>query len=205
MASAALEAELMDDDSDNEGEESSLGSARSLASRMLRAASNALWRREDTDEAGVNRQAVAHYFVERAKYIPLRLELRERKLLRLIESLLSVSPYTDVVDAPKLVGTPRRSLLMMREFEAILSGLIMSCDYEAGRRLVAKESAYADYTALIQQVFETVRPGEAPRTVGKGREGEFSCWVASRGRSGFVVGPRLAWRAVLGVAACLLV
>jgi hypothetical protein len=146
----------MEDDSDDEGEESSLGSARSLASRMLRAASNALWRREDADEAGVNRQAVAHYFVERAKYIPLRLELHERKLLRLVESLVAVSPYTDVVDAPKLVGTPRRAQLMMRQFDAILSGLILSCDYEKGRTLVAKESAYADYTVLFQQAFETV-------------------------------------------------
>lgn len=39
---------------------------------------------------------VGDWFVERAKYIPLRLALDERKLLRLLEAGLAVSEYTDV-------------------------------------------------------------------------------------------------------------
>lgn len=40
---------------------------------------------------------VGEWFVERAKYIPIRLGLAERKYLRLLEAALSVSEYTDKV------------------------------------------------------------------------------------------------------------
>lgn len=36
-------------------------------------------------------------FRERCKYIPLRLELKDRRLLRLLEAALNVSEYTDKV------------------------------------------------------------------------------------------------------------
>ena len=38
-------------------------------------------------------------FVDRAKYIPVRLRLAERKLLRLLGAALQVIRYTDVVDS----------------------------------------------------------------------------------------------------------
>jgi len=40
---------------------------------------------------------VGEWFVDRAKYIPLRFSLAERKYLRLLEAALSVSEYTDKV------------------------------------------------------------------------------------------------------------
>ena len=40
----------------------------------------------------------ADWFLNRARYIPLRLTLEERKFLRLLEATLNVSEYTDKVD-----------------------------------------------------------------------------------------------------------
>ena len=42
--------------------------------------------------------------LERSKYVPLRLTLNERKLLRLCEAALNVSEYTDKVECVKVGG-----------------------------------------------------------------------------------------------------
>jgi hypothetical protein len=43
-----------------------------------------------------------NWFYERAKYIPMRLTMPERKVLRLLEAALSVSTYTDKIDSGTL-------------------------------------------------------------------------------------------------------
>ena len=43
-------------------------------------------------------QSQMQEFMERTKYIPVRLTLAQRKLLRLCEATLNVSEYTDKVD-----------------------------------------------------------------------------------------------------------
>jgi len=59
---------------------------------------------------------------ERAKYIPLRLSLRERKYLRLLEAALNVSEYTDKVDILSYSNKTKRIVHQIREICAILSG-----------------------------------------------------------------------------------
>eukprot|EP00908_Phaeocystis_cordata_P016809 Transcript_28123.p2 GENE.Transcript_28123~~Transcript_28123.p2 ORF type:complete len:572 (-),score=281.39 Transcript_28123:121-1836(-) len=132
--------------------------ARSLANRMLRAASNALWRSAPSapSEGGTSRAQLGSFFAERAKWIPLRLELRERKLLRLLEGVLTVSLYTDRVDARALHGTPKRRQAQLRELHALLSGLLLACDYGAGQAALESRS-YAEYTEFFQSLFEVTR------------------------------------------------
>jgi hypothetical protein len=135
------------------------GYGRALASRMLRAASNALWRSDPDDGAGdgTSKEQLAAFFVERAKYIPLRLELRERKYLRLLEGLLHVSEYTDKVDAAALSRSPaKRKQTMMRELHSVLSGLVLACDYEAGQQVMSERS-YSDLPEFFAPLFEVTR------------------------------------------------
>ena len=160
-ASAAAEAgeDGMDESGDgDDGESSSLYNigARQLASRMFRAASSALWRSEP--EASESDMAQVHqFFSERAKYIPLRLELRERRYLRLLEGVLHVSEYTDKVDSAAISAAPaKRKQAMRRELHSILSGLLLSCDYEAGQTAMAERS-YSDYPEFFAPLFEVTR------------------------------------------------
>ena len=64
-----------------------LSLANALAFRMFRAASNALWATEEPAGGlpAMSKQELAAFFTERAKYIPLRLEYRERSYLKLME------------------------------------------------------------------------------------------------------------------------
>ena len=38
------------------------------------------------------------WFIERSKYVPVRLPVKHRKYMRLVKAILSVSEYTDKVD-----------------------------------------------------------------------------------------------------------
>ena len=69
---------------------------------------------------------VAEWFVERSKFIPLRLTNSERKYLRLLDAALSVSEYTDKIDTPALV-CPSRSELCIKYGSCAPFSLGWSC------------------------------------------------------------------------------
>ena len=65
---------------------------------------------------------------ERAKYIPLRLEQKERLLLRLMEGVLNVIEYTDRVDDAALSSHPaKRRQMMLKEIHSCFAGVLLAC------------------------------------------------------------------------------
>lgn len=100
---------------------------------------------------------VGEWFVERSKYIPLRLSLTERKFLRLLEAALNVSEYTDKIDTLGFgLSKPKRIVHQIRELCAILSGLVLSADYKQGQELFSDRDFQAN-EEFFQRIFELGR------------------------------------------------
>ncbi|KAH7923662.1 hypothetical protein BV22DRAFT_1036079 [Leucogyrophana mollusca] len=100
---------------------------------------------------------VGEWFVERAKFIPLRLTLGERKYLRLLEAALQVSEYTDKIDTIGFgLSKAKRIVHQIRELCAILSGLMLSADYKVGQELFTDRDFQAN-AEFYQQIFELGR------------------------------------------------
>ena len=75
-------------------------------------------------------QQDSNYFLERSKYIPLRLTLEERKYLRLLEAALNVSEYTDKIDVIVYSSKTKRMVAQIRELCAIMSGYVLNTDFQ---------------------------------------------------------------------------
>ena len=101
--------------------------------------------------------APGEWFVERAKYIPVRLTLGERKYLRLLEAALNVSEYTDKIDTIGFgLSKAKRIVHQIRELCAIMSGLVLAADYKQGQELFSDRD-FAANDEFYQQVFELGR------------------------------------------------
>eukprot|EP00771_Trimastix_marina_P003839 gnl/Trimastix_PCT/546.p1 GENE.gnl/Trimastix_PCT/546~~gnl/Trimastix_PCT/546.p1 ORF type:complete len:633 (+),score=189.49 gnl/Trimastix_PCT/546:188-1900(+) len=96
------------------------------------------------------------WFAERAKWIPLRLTFTERKEHRLLEAALQVSEYTDKVDIVSWKSPYRRMVAQLKELCAILSGLVVACDFTLGQQLI-KDRRFAQYEHFFQHMFELGR------------------------------------------------
>ncbi|GFE53300.1 adenylosuccinate lyase, putative [Babesia ovis] len=96
------------------------------------------------------------YFLHIAKYAPLRLTLGERKLMRLLDSTLHVSEYTDKIDILHEGSKARKIVREIKEVCAILSGLAVAHNYDDGQRLV-KDREYAANAEFFRNVFEIGR------------------------------------------------
>ena len=100
---------------------------------------------------------VNEWFVERAKFIPLRLTLPERKYLRLLDAALTVSEYTDKIDTIGFgLSKAKRIVHQIRNLCAIMSGLLISADYKKGQELFTDRDFQAN-AEFYQEVFELGR------------------------------------------------
>jgi len=97
-------------------------------------------------------------FYERAKFVPMRLTYDERKYLRLIDSTMHVSHYTDHMDtaAGTRVNPARRLALQMKQLCAILAGMQVAHGYEQGRELMQSRE-FASKSGFFQTVLEIGR------------------------------------------------
>ena len=118
-------------------------------------------------------------FAERAKYIPLRLDMEERKLLRLLEAALHVSEYTDHVDVVTFSGKTQRITKQLREICAIMCGLVVATDYRRGQDLI-KDKDFETRTRVSSKprrnrpAAQSDEPGEDARRI---REDDVPCRI----------------------------
>lgn len=111
---------------------------------------------EDDDSQPTASTSGSNNFLDRAKYIPLRLQLEERRLLRLLEAALSVSEYTDKVDVLSWKSKTSRIHTQIKDICAILCGLVVAQDYKKGQQLV-RDRNFQDNAEFFQNCFEAGR------------------------------------------------
>ncbi|CEP13327.1 hypothetical protein [Parasitella parasitica] len=99
---------------------------------------------------------VGEIMESRAKFIPLRLELDERKYLRMLEAALNVTEYTEKIDNESSTGKAKRVVNQIKELCAVLTGIVLGCDYKRGQELFADRS-YEDNEEFFQTIFEIGR------------------------------------------------
>ncbi|KAJ3291720.1 hypothetical protein HK104_005858 [Borealophlyctis nickersoniae] len=99
---------------------------------------------------------VGDWFLERSKFIPVRLTLNERKYLRLLEAALTVSDYTDKIDILSYTSKSKRIVAQIKELCAILSGLVLAADYKAGQSLF-QDRDFEHNEEFFQRIFELGR------------------------------------------------
>jgi len=156
-AATATSALSEDDEEEDIDDNSSSASSRSAAGGPIVLPSRAMQSSLVSGPGPTLRNGLpADWFLQRAQFIPLRLTLEERKYLRLLESALNVSMYTDKVDIVSSKAKSTRIKEQLRDICSILSGLLVAHDYRAGAALV-KDKNFEDNAVFFQSVFELGR------------------------------------------------
>lgn len=95
----------------------------------------------------------------RLRYIPLRLNDYERKLLHILESALNISEYTDKTDVLQLRNRDSVIIEQISNIYHIISALYLSGEYKKGVRkfLTDGKNTYHHNRKFFQHVFEIGR------------------------------------------------
>ena len=99
---------------------------------------------------------LGQYFLERSRYIPLRLSYEERKHLRQCKALMRGHEYTQKVDGKKYKTPTRRAHAKVKAIASVLTGMITCLSMEAGADLARKKDFFR-YKKAIQLLFEIGR------------------------------------------------
>lgn len=73
-----------------------------------------------------------------------------------LEAALNVTNYTERIDDISSTGKAKRVVNQIKELCAILTGIVLGCDYKRGQELFADRS-YEDNEEFFQTIFEIGR------------------------------------------------
>ena len=92
---------------------------------------------------------------ERAKYIPLRLTYEERKSLRMVNSAINVSDYTNTVDV-EFKKKARRQHVQLQQIVGFLSGIVACTGHEEGQ-IILEDRNFEAYENMLRTKMEISR------------------------------------------------
>ncbi|KAL2313843.1 B box-type domain-containing protein [Schizosaccharomyces pombe] len=95
-------------------------------------------------------------WVEKSKYVPVRLSDEERKILSLLEAALEVIDYTGHVDIISYTTRTKLMVKYLNEMCSIVMGLVTAMDIKAGRDLLIGRD-HKSNARFFQTVFEIGR------------------------------------------------
>jgi hypothetical protein len=99
---------------------------------------------------------LGQYFLERSRYIPVRLSYEERKHLRQCKALMRGHEYTQKVDGKKYKTPVKRAHAKVKAIASVLTGMVSCLSLDAGRDLAQKKDFHR-YRKAIQTLFEIGR------------------------------------------------
>eukprot|EP00949_MAST-11_sp_MAST-11-sp1_P004288 g4288.t1 len=102
------------------------------------------------------KKRLSEWFLQRSKYIPLRLKYEERKYLRLVQAVMQGVDYTDVVDGRAYKTPQKRYLAIQRALSAVFTGILTACKMEWGRKVISSRD-FQQHESAFQFVFELTR------------------------------------------------
>ncbi|SCQ16920.1 conserved protein, unknown function [Plasmodium ovale] len=127
---------------------------------------------EKDDEEGEEEEEEENDYMKLCKFIPLRLTYEERLYLRLLESTLEVSEYTDKIDIYHSGNKNKKIIKEIKALCSILSGLVIANNYEHGQKLIRdrdfqKNSTFFSFVFEIGRRYKILNPDRMRSSYGK--------------------------------------